>query len=477
MAVLDQNVAIFRIFEEFSAIPHGSFNEKGIADYIENFAISHNLKYVRDSMHNVVIYKDATAGYEDHEPVMLQGHTDMVCEKNNDTDFDFEKDGLNLYVDDGWLKAKGTTLGADDGVAVAQMLVILESDTLKHPALECVFTVQEEVGLIGAMYLKADYFKSKRMIGLDGGGEVSTCTTSSGGRFNFVEKKLEWIDNTKPTYELFITGLKGGHSGGCIHMELGNSIKIAFRVMQHLTRNEIQYNLVDVNGGLKENAIPRECIIQFSSDASYEKLQALIKEMQKIMFTELEFSDPDISITLKEIEMASKCMSETISNEIVNIFFLAPNGLMHKSMAIKDLTYSSLNLGKVRVEEDLLKASFCIRSPLESMKDEVSLQIQMAAKINNAISYDSNNFGGWSYEVNSPLRDALKEVLAKQGIEMETTASHGGMETGIMKALIPELDIITYGPISFGCHTPEEKLDLESFKRSYQNLCNLLEIL
>lgn len=167
MSVLDENVAIFKYFEEISKIPHGSFHEEKIADYVENFAKEHNFKYVRDDMNNVIIYKDATPGYENHDTVMLQAHMDMVCEKNKDVDFDFETDALNLYVEDGWLKAKGTTLGADDGFGVSYMLAILSDDTLKHPNLECVFTVQEEVGLLGSINLKKEYFNAKKMIGLD----------------------------------------------------------------------------------------------------------------------------------------------------------------------------------------------------------------------------------------------------------------------------------------------------------------------
>ena len=470
MCVLDQSVSVYKYFEQISKIPHGSFNEKQLSDYVVNFAEEHNLKYLQDDMGNVVIYKNASVGYENHDVVMLQGHMDMVCEKNKDTDFDFEKDSLHIYVEDGWLKAKGTTLGADDGVGIATMLAILEDKELKHPPLECVFTVQEEVGLFGSIHLKKEYFNAKKMIGLDGGGEVTTTITSSGGRYAYVEKKIDYEKNILPTYKLMISGLDGGHSGGCIDKEKGNSIKIAFRVLEKLDN----IHLISVNGGLKENAIPRECEVVFSTDQDpIHDIQGFVEDLK----TEFEFSDKNLSIQIEQIDTLAEAMSNDLSNEIIQMYYLFPNGFQHKSMAIEGLTVASLNLGKVRIEEDCIKCSFCIRSPMESCKDEMGNKIKMIANLCHAHAYENTNFPGWNYEENSPLRDKLKDLLASKGIEMETDASHGGMETGILKGLLPDLDIITYGPIAFGCHTPEEKLDLASFKRSYDNICKLLATL
>lgn len=361
-------------------------------------------------MGNVVVYKEATQGYEDHDIAMLQGHMDMVCEKNKDTDFDFEKDALNLYIEDGWLKAKGTTLGADDGVGIATMLAILEDTTLKHPALECVFTVQEEVGLFGAIHLKKEYFKAKKMIGLDGGGEVTTTITSSGGRYAYVEKKIVYEKNELPTYKLIISGLDGGHSGGCIDQEKGNSIKIAFRILEKCKN----VHLIQVTGGLKENAIPRECEIVFSTD---EDPTQSIGVFASDLKTEFEFSDKNLKITVEPIETIDQAMSLDLSNEIIQMYYLFPNGFQHKSMAIEGLTVASLNLGKVRTEDNEIKCSFCIRSPMESCKDEMSNKIMKIAKLCNAYAYENTNFPGWNYEEHSLLREKLKDLLASKGIE------------------------------------------------------------
>ena len=427
MSVLDENVPIFKYFEEISKIPHGSFHEEKIADYVENFAKEHDFKYVRDDMNNVIIYKDATPGYENHDTVMLQAHMDMVCEKNKDVDFDFETDALNLYVEDGWLKAKGTTLGADDGFGVSYMLAILSDDTLKHPNLECVFTVQEEVGLLGSINLKKEYFNAKKMIGLDGGGEISTCTTTSGGRYAYVDKTCTFEEVNKPTYKLIVK--RNNH----------------------------------------RNAIPREADATF---VSYIKpnIDPIVKDLK----TEFEFSDSKLDIQLEKTDKATKAFTSKDTNELITLYYLLPNGLQHKSMAIEGLTLASLNLGKLRTEDNVVKCAFCIRSPLESMKDELGNKINMIAQLCHAFEHEDTNFCGWNYEANSPLRDTLKEILKRQGVEMETEASHGGMEAGILKGLIPDLDIITYGPIAEGCHTPEEKLNLESFQKAYKNLCDLI---
>ncbi len=470
MCVLDQNVPVYKYFEEITKIPHGSFNEKKLSDYVVDFAKKKNLNYIQDDMGNVVIYKKASIGYEDHDVVMLQGHMDMVCEKNQETDFDFEKDSLNLYIEDGWLKAKGTTLGADDGVGIATMLAILEDTSLKHPPLECVFTVQEEVGLFGAIHLKKEYFKASKMIGLDGGGEVSTTITSSGGRYAYVEKEISYEKNTLPTYKLVVSGLDGGHSGNCIDQEKGNSIKLAFRILEKCQN----VHLIKVNGGLKENAIPRECEVIFSTDQNPKDTLLDFYEDLKVEF---EFSDKNLSVTIEQIDTSDVSMTLEISNEIITMYYLFPNGFQHKSMAIEGLTVASLNLGKVRTLEDKIQCSFCIRSPMESCKDEIGNQIIKIANLCHATAYQNTNFPGWNYEEHSLLREKLKTLLESKGIEMKTDASHGGMETGILKGLLPNLDIITYGPIAFGCHTPEEKLDLESFKRSYNNICELLETL
>lgn len=471
MAVLTESIAIFKYFEEISKIPRGSFNEEKISNYLVEFAKEHHLEYFQDDMKNVIIYKDGTLGYENHPPVMLQGHIDMVCEKDYDYNHDFENDPLKLYVEDGYLHAKGTTLGADDGYAISYMLAILESKDIAHPPLDCVFTVQEEVGMLGVRNLKADKIRAKRMISMDTGNEAVTCVSSSGGRRVTVTKELGLINNDWDTYKLKIEGLLGGHSGKYISKERGNANKIAFRMLQHLSK-KANIRLVNVVGGLKANAIARECIVEFAVDTSLSVVQQIFENTMTQIKTELEFSDPNLTYTLNKLsKKVPVSFDEKTSQEVVNLIYLLPDGFKAKSMVIDDLTTISLNLGQVELTDNSIKCHYLIRSPLTSAREELTNEIKLLSSLLNARVQIESDYPGWNYEANSFMRDILKEVIKEQlGIDMITQASHGGLEIGILKGLIPELDIITIGPECSGAHTPEEKMNLNSFLKMYEVL-------
>lgn len=471
MAVLTESIAIFKYFEEISKIPRGSFNEEKISNYLVEFAKEYHLEYFQDDMKNVIIYKDGTLGYENHPPVMLQGHIDMVCEKDYDYNHDFENDPLKLYVEDGYLHAKGTTLGADDGYAISYMLAILESKDIAHPPLDCVFTVQEEVGMLGVRNLKADKIRAKRMISMDTGNEAVTCVSSSGGRRVTVTKELGLINNDWDTYKLKIEGLLGGHSGKYISKERGNANKIAFRMLQHLSK-KANIRLVNVVGGLKANAIARECVVEFAVDTSLSVVQQIFENTMTQIKTELEFSDPNLTYTLNKLsKKVPVSFDEKTSQEVVNLIYLLPDGFKAKSMVIDNLTTISLNLGQVELTDNSIKCHYLIRSPLTSAREELTNEIKLLSSLLNARVQIESDYPGWNYEANSFMRDILKEVIKEQlGIDMITQASHGGLEIGILKGLIPELDIITIGPECSGAHTPEEKMNLNSFLKMYEVL-------
>ena len=471
MAILTESIAIFKYFEEISKIPRGSFHEEKISNYLVEFAKKNKLKYFQDDMKNVIIYKDGTKGYENHPPVMLQGHIDMVCEKDYDYDHDFDNDPLKLYVEDGYLHAKGTTLGADDGYAISYMLAILESKDIDHPPLDCVFTVQEEVGMLGVRNLKADKIRAKRMISMDTGNEAVTCVSSSGGRRVTVTKELGLINNDWDTYKLKIEGLLGGHSGKYISKERGNANKIAFRMLQHLSK-KANIRLVNVVGGLKANAIARECVVEFAVDTSLSVVQQIFENTMAQIKTELEFSDPNLTYSLNKLsKKVPVSFDEKTSQEAVDLIYLLPDGFKAKSMVIDDLTTISLNLGQVELTDNSIKCHYLIRSPLTSAREELTNEIKLLSSLLNARVQIESDYPGWNYEANSFMRDILKEVIKEQlGIDMITQASHGGLEIGILKGLIPELDIITIGPECSGAHTPEEKMNLNSFLKMYEVL-------
>lgn len=459
-------------FNEISKIPHGSRNESRIADYIVEFAKEHNLAYKRDDVDNVIIFKEASKSKENDEALILQAHIDMVCEKNNDVEFDFEKDSLNLYVEDGYLKAKGTTLGADDGTGVSYMLAILDDDSLVHPKLECIFTTMEEIGLLGAANLKKEDIIASRMINLDGGGEVNTCISSSGGRRCVVSISTTYEANSLNCYRLAISGLKGGHSGGLISKNRGNSNVLASKILNGL--KDLDLHLISFNGGLKENAIPREAVIEFSSSFSLDDLNLALEPLKCGILEMLNESDNGFEVKLEPIAMIDKAMTIESTNNVINFIYLSPNGFIAPSMAIEGLTLASLNMGVVRTFEDKVNCYFAIRSPLIGYKDDIYNKIALLASICNGTIKKDADYPGWPYKENSKLRELLTSILKEKGIELKCQAIHGGLECGHFVAMNPDMDIITYGPKSFNAHTPDEMLDLASFDRSFEVLKQII---
>lgn len=460
-------------FNEIAKIPHGSYDEKRLSDYLVKFGKDRGLKTIQDENLNVIIYKDASEDYKTSKPLLLQAHMDMVCEKNKDSKHDFKTDPLDLYVEDNWLKAKGTTLGADDGTGVAYMLAILDDNSLKHPPLECCFTVKEEVGLIGALHLDPSLFKARRMISLDGGGEVSTGISSAGGCVVTQTFNLKWLNNKKPSYRLFITGLSGGHSGGEIHKEKGNANKIAFRILKELN---IPLNLISAQGGLKDNAIPRECEIVFASDIPFEEIKNKVTKSSNNILKELEFSDNGFKCLLEKTTDREKAMDTKLSQEIIDYIFLLPDGFKHRSMAIEGLTLTSLNLGILETENEKLTIISSLRSALDCSIDHLIDEIKTLASLFNVHIKTSARYPGWNYKADSDMRKKLNKVIEtiyhKPLVEM---ATHGGCECGVFAAMSKDMDILTYGPITEDIHSPKERLDLASFDRAYMVLTSLIK--
>lgn len=477
MAVLDTSILVNYYFEEIAKIPHGSYQEEKIADYVVSIAEEYGLQYQRDEMNNVIVFKEASEGYEDHEPLMLEAHMDMVCEKNKESQHDFDYDPLDLYIEDGWLKARGTTLGADDGYGVCYMLAFLTDDSFQHPALEFIFTVQEEVGLYGATGLDTSLLKAKRMIGLDSENEGEICTSSSGGNDLLITKPIVGDDNDSPVYVLEVKGLMGGHSGACIHLGRGNANKIAARVMYHLLKEGIDVRIVDITGGLKNNAIPRECTITFASESNVDDIVLVIERVEQQVQNELAISDPDVYMTLSEGE-SDICICAKDSEAIISIMYLAINGMIEQSQVIQGLTTLSLNMGVIRTEDDVITISYSIRSPIQSAREELCLQLEYIAQIFNGYVEVSGDYPGWDYDPNSLLREQFKAFFKeKTGKDLKEVATHGGLETGVLKGKIPELDIITFGPDIQDIHTPDERLNIESFVNTYYLLTEFMETL
>ena len=473
----DMNKPYCYYFNEICKIPHGSYNEKAISEYVVAFAKEHNLAYVQDEMNNVIIRKPASVGYESYEPVMLQGHMDMVCEKEPGVEFDFEKDGIQTYVDEkGLLRAKGTTLGADDGMGVAEMLAILADNTLKHPALDCVFTVQEEVGLFGALGLDKSLLRAHRMISLDGGGETVTAVSSAGGVNAITSIPVERKETAKSYYTIRVTGLSGGHSGGLIDKEKGNANKLLARIIKEMMNEGKDLQLVSIDGGSKDNAICRESTAVIASDDAFETLQSACQALKEKISVEFEVSDPEFTVEFEKCEKNIPAMDESSTKKVVDYMYLCPNGFRHKSMAIEGLTLTSLNMGIVKTEEDKVIVNSSIRSALEEAIDDLIDTIKCLAGYMGATTETFARYPGWNYNPDSKMRETYAKVLKElyPEKELECHAGHGGLECAVFTQVEGGMDIITCGPISEGCHTPDEMLDLASWDRTWKILTGII---
>ncbi len=475
MSILDQTKPFYHYFEEITKIPHGSYNEEKLASYIIEFAKENNLKYFSDDMHNVVIFKEATLGYESHETILLQAHIDMVNEKDKTSTHNFECDPLSLYIEDGWLHANGTTLGADNGVGVAYMMSLLADKNAKHPALECAFTVQEEVGLKGAKYLDTSFLKATRMINLDSESEEEMCISSSGAIVEEIYKPYTLEENKNSAYQLEISRLLGGHSGNEIHKYRANSIKLLSRILYHMIQDGINIQLVDIQGGSKKNAIPRNASCIFSSEASIDSIIQSISTCFKAIKQEHKETDPNITIQLLEAN-SPVCMTIQDTIDIVNYLYLSINGCLEMSQTMKDLPIHSLNLGVIETQDDYIVAYYHIRSPQKSKRLETCSILEGIAKLCHCDYKHFGDYDGWDRDPNSKLRNAYKTFYQeKTGIKVQEYATHGGLETGIFKGKMPQLDIITIGPNMENVHSPSEKLNLDSFENNYYILKEFLE--
>lgn len=472
--ILDHTKLHQKYFEELTQIPHGSFHEEAYSNYLVAFAKDKGLRYLQDDMWNVIIYKEASSGYEDHEPLVIQAHMDMVCEKNKNSQHDFEKDPLSLHIEDGWLKADHTTLGADDGCGVAYMLAILSDDTLQHPSLECIFTVQEEVGLCGALNLKKDQFQATRMINLDDESGYATCTTSAGGMNVIFDKEIIRIKDSMKGYRLSLKGLMGGHSGAEIDKERGNANKLLTRILFGIMQ-KFGLQLTHLEGGLMDNAIPREASTVWISDGDIDKIKTYVKQMETDIKKELEFSDAKVQVVLEETQVDSYVSVEE-SEAILKLLMLLPDGLRHRSMSIEGLSVASSNVGVISMDETGIHINCSLRGALESYIDEFALQMDTLAEVFDFTTKHEARYPAWSFDASSKMRDTMRDVCKElTGKELGIMATHGGLECGVFKALKPEMDIVTLGPLMKDIHTPDEALSLASFDETYAFLTAFIQ--
>ncbi|WP_343342922.1 aminoacyl-histidine dipeptidase [Terrisporobacter petrolearius] len=471
---------VFKYFSQISKIPRGSGNEKGISDYLVSEAKRLGLEVIQDKALNVIIKKTGTKGYENSPGVILQGHMDMVCEKNKDTVHDFAKDEIKLRVDGDYLYATGTTLGADNGIAVAMGLALLACDDIPHPPLEVLYTVNEEVSMIGAMKLDGSIFKGRYIINVDSEEEGKITVSCAGGvtAIITIDKEYKEVSSSKTTYNIGIKGLQGGHSGMEIDKKRGNSNVLMGRVLNHICKNGISYDLVSIHGGLKNNAIPREseCVILID-DNNKEALQKEIGNILDIFKNELKTSDPGVILECgKGEETYDKALSDDVKNKIIGVLNLMPRGIQTMSPDIEGLVESSTNLGVVVTNDNDIKLEFATRSSVKSLKEDLNYRMELLSKFIGVKLDLEDDYPEWEYAKNSKLEkiceDTYEEITGKKP---EIVALHAGLECGLLLDTIKGAEAVSIGPDLFDVHTPNEHLSISSTEKTWDYLVAILK--
>lgn len=464
-------------FYDICRIPRGSGNEKAVADYVLAVAERLGLWAYRDEAGNVYVKKPGSPGKEDHPAILFQSHLDMVCEKDDDVDHDFLKDPIDYYVDGEWLKARGTSLGADDGTGVAFMLAILENNELTMPPVECLFTVEEETGLIGAGRIETKHIDARRMVNLDCGPEGVFLASCAGGMTGTLQKHVRMEPVQGKTVKIKVDGLMGGHSGSRIHWGLGNAIKILTRALRALDA-QIGIRLCRLEGGGKDNAIPRICgaTVALMDDGS--RLDALVKELSEGFRAELIPEDQaGFTLTCEEVKAESMFSAED-SDAILDLLQLFPNGVMAQQKDNPVPVVTSINLANVSVKDGTFVAQYSIRSNIESLKEETAATVRTLAGRMGAEIEEANGYPGWSFAPESELRKLCVEVYERfTGLKATVEGVHAGLECGLVQQKIPDMDIVGTGSTATGAHSTKESMNLPSFERTYGFLLELLKTL
>ena len=473
---------VFEYFEEICSIPHGSSNTKKISDYLVTFAMEHDLRYIKDQSNNVIIFKDGTPGYEASAPVMLQGHMDMVCEKDKDCNIDFERDGLELVLNDGIISANGTTLGGDDGIAVAYALAILDSSDIPHPPLEAVFTVDEEIGMLGAAAIDCSPLKSKIMLNLDSEDEGYLLVSCAGGVTAASHIPVSFIPAADKTHmSINISGLLGGHSGVEIDKNRANANILFGRILYTLNK-KLSFNLVSIEGGLKDNAIVKTAVAVIAvNESDIQTVRDCVSHLESLFKHEYVVSDPDIKvaaeITDSSSEAAANDMMDNIStNRVIAALVNMPYGIQGMSSNIEGLVESSLNLGILKTTDTEVVLSYCVRSSIASRKQEMLDKITSLTELLSGYVTLTGDYPAWEYRQDSPLRDLMKDIFTEQyGREPVIQALHAGVECGLFAGKIPDLDCVSFGPDMKDIHTTNESMDVESVKRTWEYTLEILK--
>ncbi len=469
---------LWKHFEEICNRPHPSRNEKLVAEYVINFAKKNNLEYATDAFGNIVVRKAATPGKENLMMVVLQGHLDMVAEKNSDVEHNFDKDPIKCYVDGDWVKAKGTTLGSDNGIGVAAALAVLESKDLEHGPIEALFTLDEETGINGAQALQPGFLKADILMNLDSEEDGALYIGCAGGQSTQVKFEFKQKDIPEKTsaLEIKVFGLKGGHSGLDIQNGHGNAIKIMVRLLHELNY-KFGVRLVSLNGGSKHNAIPREsfAVIRVPSKLK-EEIVGYINKYKEIVTEEISNVEPNFTISALDVKSKAKVMDKTTAKQIIDSLYAVPNEVIKMSHDIDGLVETSTNLAIVVTKGKTVTVTLSQRSSVESEKKDISNSIAALFRLAGAEVTQGDGYPGWKPDIHSPVLKTLKKVYQdKYGNEPLVKAIHAGLECGIIKEKYLQMDMISFGPTIMGAHSPDERVQISTVEKFWDLLADCLK--
>ena len=465
---------VFRFFEELCAIPHGSRNCRAVSDWCVNFARERGLEHYQDQAGNVILIQQAAPGYEAEEPIILQGHLDMVCEKEPGCGKDMAKEGLDLCVEDGFVWARGTTLGGDDGIAVAMALAILDDPAIPHPRLEVVLTTEEEIGMLGAAALDVTPLRGRKLLNLDSEEEGIFTVSCAGGSVAACALPVTRAAFDGAALSVAVRGLTGGHSGTEIHKGRANAGVVLGRVLQAMAE-KTELRLVSAAGGFKDNAIPVEAsarVVASNEASARQAAEALAADLAR----EYAVADPGLRVEVTACPAPEMPMDKPSTDKALCMLTCLPNGVQAMSMDIPGLVQTSLNLGILTTEADTLTATFCVRSSVGSQKTMLHRRFRSLMEQLGGTVTITGDYPAWEYRSDSPLRDLMTEVFWEQyGSAPQIEAIHAGVECGILSGKLPGLDCVSIGPNLLDIHTPRERMEIASVQRVWRFVLEVLK--
>ncbi|MEZ4779555.1 MAG: aminoacyl-histidine dipeptidase [Flavobacteriaceae bacterium] len=467
---------VWNHFADLNAVPRASKKEEKVIQFMKDFGKKLSLETMEDAVGNVIIRKPATPGMEHRKPIVMQSHLDMVHQKNNDTNFNFDTQGIEMIVDGDWVRAKGTTLGADNGLGVATIMAILESTTIAHPELEALFTIDEETGMTGAMGLKGGMLKGEILLNLDTEEDDEIGVGCAGGVDVTAQGSYQQVNPAinAEGYKIILKGLQGGHSGMDIHKGLGNANKLMNRILQ-ATLNYIEIG--EVKGGSLRNAIPRESeVIVAVSSEDREDFHDAFKTIKEKISNEYTLLEPTLSIALEETKHPKKVMSSEDAVKLVNAVYGAHNGVFRMSPAIEGLVETSNNVAKILVEDGHIKIDCLTRSSVESSKEDLAFALKAVFNLSGYEVTFKGEYPGWAPNMQSPILKVMEQIYeTMNGEKAHVAACHAGLECGILGQNYPNMDMISFGPTIKGAHSPDERASISSMQKFWKFVKEILK--